>query len=199
MDLVNEWDAFSNAIVDLELIFPLSNQINTAAPVDEGEDEPHYVNIYGFATSLYFCIPDNPQLLEYWDRVADRLFKIRHCLNIEGVFRKLNLFEPPIDPALLVQAAAQGLSIGSVLNDPGTPMPNYRFNYLLQRALEVCSEVKSLGNALLSALEKKDGETLSMLRAQHDTRIQSLVMEVKKLQLEEAEKAGKPAANPQGA
>jgi Tc toxin complex TcA C-terminal TcB-binding domain/Neuraminidase-like domain/Salmonella virulence plasmid 28.1kDa A protein len=183
MDLVNEWDAFSNAIVDLELIFPFSNQIEAAGVFD---GKPHYVNIYGFATTLYFCIPDNPKLLEYWDTVADRLFKIRHCLNIEGIFRKLSLFEPPIDPALLVQAAAQGLSISSVLNDLSTPMPNYRFNYLLQRALEVTSEVKSLGSALLSALEKKDGESLSILRAQHDTRMQNLMMKVRNKQLEEA-------------
>ncbi len=188
MDLVNKWDAFSNAMVDLELLFPFSNQINTAGVVD-ADGEPHYVNIYGFATTMYFCIPDNPKLLRYWDTVADRLFKIRHCLNIEGVFRKLNLFEPSIDPALLVQAAAQGLSIGSVLNDLSTPMPNYRFNYLLQRALEITSEVKSLGSALLSALEKKDGETLSLLRAQHETHIQELMMDVRKLQLEEAEKS----------
>jgi hypothetical protein len=185
MSLLDKWDAFSNAMVDLELIFPFSNQI-AIQTVDDSE--PHYINVYGFATTLYFCIPDNPKLLEYWDTVADRLFKIRHCLNIEGIFRKLNLFEPPIDPALLVQAAAQGLSIGSVLNDLSTPMPNYRFNYLLARALEVTSEVKSLGNALLSALEKKDTESLSILRSQHDTNIQNLIMEVRKKQLEEAEK-----------
>jgi hypothetical protein len=34
--------------------------------------------------------------------VADRLFKIRHCMNIEGVVRPLALFDPPIDPGMLV-------------------------------------------------------------------------------------------------
>ncbi len=29
-------------------------------------------------------------------------------MNIEGVVRQLPLFEPPIDPALLVKAAAAG-------------------------------------------------------------------------------------------
>ena len=130
-NLLNDWDAFSNAMVDLELIFPYSSQV----PVESiSDDEPHYVNVYGFATSLYFCIPHNPKLLEYWNTVADRLFKIRHCQNIEGVFRQLNLFEPPIDPALLVQVAAQGLSIGSVLSDLSTPMPNYRFNFFHVRS-----------------------------------------------------------------
>lgn len=183
MDLVNEWDAFGNALVDLELISPNSSQVST----DLGED--HFVNIYGFGTTLYFCIPNNPKLLSYWDTVADRLFKIRHCMDIEGVFRKLKLFENPIDPALLVQAAAQGLSIGSVLNDLNTPMPNYRFNYLFQRALELTSELKSLGNTLLSVLEKKDNEAISALRAQHEGSIHNLIMEVRNQQVEEAQQS----------
>jgi hypothetical protein len=36
-------------------------------------------------------------------------------MNIQGVVRQLPLFEPPIDPALLVQAAAAGIDLGSVL------------------------------------------------------------------------------------
>ena len=53
-----------------------------------------------------------------------------------------------------MQAAAQGLSLSSVLNDLNSPMPNYRFYYLLQKALELCTELKALGNAFLSAKEK---------------------------------------------
>ena len=57
----------------------------------------------------------NDNLLRYWDIVQDRLFKIRHCMNIEGVVRQLPLFEPPIDPALLVKVAAAGIDLSSVL------------------------------------------------------------------------------------
>ena len=46
-------------------------------------------------------MPENPELIAYWDRVEDRLFKIRHCQNLAGEVRMLPLFEPPIDPALL--------------------------------------------------------------------------------------------------
>ncbi len=53
--------------------------------------------------ALYFCVPRNDKLLSYWDTVADRLFKIRNSLNIQGIFRQLPLFEPPIDPAMLAQ------------------------------------------------------------------------------------------------
>ena len=82
-------------------------------------------------------------------------------MNIEGVVRQLALFEPPIDPALLVEAAAAGLDIGSVLADLNAPLPLYRFSVLLQKAIELCNEVKALGAALLAALEKKDAEALA--------------------------------------
>jgi hypothetical protein len=185
--LLDKWDAFGNAMVELELAFPFSNQ--TPFPIGVSNGVVGMANIFGFASSLYFCIPNNTKLMGYWDTIADRLDKIRHCENIEGIFRKLTLWDPPIDPALLVQAAAQGLSLDSVLSDLNTPMPNYRFLYLIQKALELCNELKSMGNSLLSVLEKKDAESLSKLKASHETSIQQLLMEVKKLQLDDANKA----------
>ena len=187
LSLLDKWDAFGNAIVELEITAPFSNQIDL--PFGKVNGEIEFANIYGLASSLYFCIPNNPKLMAYWDTLADRLYKIRHCENIQGVFRKLPLFEPPIDPALLVKAAAQGLSIDSVINDLNTPMPNYRFYYLLQKTLELCNELKSMGGAMLSAIEKKDNETIALIRAKHENVMQNLVMEIKKKQLEEAEKS----------
>ena len=185
--LLDKWDAFSNAMVELELAFPFSNQ--TSQKIGDSSGVVGLPNIFGFATTLYFCIPDNPELRALRDLIDDRLFKIRHCEDIDGVFRQLPLFEPPIDPALLVQATAQGLSLSSVLNDLNSPMPNYRFYYLLQKALELCAEVKSLGNAFLSAKEKGDAEALANLRARHESSIYKLAMEVKKQQLDESTKA----------
>ena len=185
--LLDKWDAFGNAMVELELALPFSNQ--TPFPMGVSNGVVGLANVFGFATTLYFCIPDNPKLRGLRDTIDDRLFKIRHCQDIEGVFRKLPLFEPPIEPGLLVQAAAQGLSLSSVLNDLNSPMPNYRFYYLLQKALELCTELKALGNAFLSAKEKGDGEALSRLRATHESSIQNLVMEVRKQQLEESQKS----------
>jgi hypothetical protein len=98
---------------------------------------------------LYFCVPGNEKLSDYWNTVEDRLFKIRHCMNMEGMERQLPLFEPPIDPALLVRATAAGLDLSTVLNDMQAPLPLYRFNVMVQKALELCGEVRGLGNALL--------------------------------------------------
>jgi Tc toxin complex TcA C-terminal TcB-binding domain len=142
--------------------------------------------LLGIGDTFYFCIPQNDKLMGYWDTVEDRLFKIRHCMNIEGVERQLPLFEPPIDPALLVQAAAKGVDLSSVLSDLSAPLPHYRFSYMLQKALEVCADLKSLGAALLSALEKRDAEELAAVRAKHETEILKLVRLVKEKQHEEA-------------
>ena len=176
-------DAFSNALVKLETIFPF---YNLKAVKPGGDGVASVLNTT--APSLYFCLPNNDKLLGYWDTVADRLFKIRHCQNIEGIERQLALFEPPIDPALLVQAVAGGIDINSVLADLNAPLPHYRFSYIVQKALEICAELQSLGNSLLSALEKKDGETLSMMRIEHETLLLSLAKTVKKLQITEAQR-----------
>ena len=131
-------------------------------------------------------MPQNDKLLGYWDTVADRLFKIRNCMNIEGVVRQLALFEPPIDPGLLVQAAAQGVDLNSVLSDLSAPLPYYRFGYIAQKAFEMVNEVRAMGGAMLGALEKKDAEELAVLRATHESNILNLMEAVKQSQVDEA-------------
>lgn len=135
---------------------------------------------------LYFCMSPNEKLLSYWVTVADRLFKIRHCMNIEGIVRSVPLFQPPIDPALLVKAVASGVDISSAVNDLYAPMPYYRFHVLIQKAQEICQELKSLGASLLSALEKKDAEQIAMIRSQHEIQLLEANKDIRKLQLEDA-------------
>ena len=186
--LLSKFDAFSNAMVELEEIFPFSNQTPMVTGIDLS-GKPILANIYGFANTLYFAIPNNPTLVALGTTIDDRLFKIRHCQNIDGVQRLLPLFEPPIDPGLLVQATAQNLSLSTVLADLKAPMPSYRFQYMLNMALELANELKSLGNSLLSTKEKRDGEALALLRAKHERAAQTLILDVKKLALEEATKS----------
>jgi Tc toxin complex TcA C-terminal TcB-binding domain len=176
-------DAFGNALIEIENDFPFNTSPTSGAAVDGGATSA----AFGIGRSLYFCIPQNDKLLGYWDTTADRLFKIRHCMNIEGIVRQLPLFDPPIDPGMLVKAVAAGLDIGSIVNNINQPLSTVRGPLLLQKALEICAEVKSLGAALLSALEKKDSESLILLRQQHDLNISKLVQDVKFLQWKESE------------
>ncbi len=139
--------------------------------------------------ALYFCVPRNDKLLSYWDTVADRLFKIRNSLNYQGTFRQLPLFEPPIDPAMLARAVAAGVNVNAVISGLSQPLPLVRFQLLLQKASEICQEIKSLGNNLLSAMEKEDGEAMSILRAKHERIVLEMVEQVKYSQLQEAKKS----------
>ena len=178
-------DAFGNALIEIENDFPFNTNSTSGNAVDSGATSA----AFGIGRSLYFCIPQNDKLLGYWDTVADRLFKIRHCMNFEGIVRQLPLFDPPIDPGMLVKAVAAGLDIGSIVNNINQAMSTVRGPLLLQKALEICTEVKSLGTALLSALEKKDAESLSLLRQQHELNISKLMQDVKFLQWKESEAA----------
>ncbi|PSL45404.1 hypothetical protein CLV51_104106 [Chitinophaga niastensis] len=178
-------DSFGNAMIEMENDFPF----NTVPSSNKKTDENAVNAVFGIGRSLYFCIPQNDQLLGYWDTVADRLFKIRHCMNIEGIIQQLPLFEPPIDPGMLVKAAAAGLDISSIINNINQPVSNIRGPLLLQKAQEICTEIKSMGASLLSAIEKQESEHISLLKQQHELKILTLVQDIKYLQWKEAEAA----------
>ncbi|MFD0076967.1 neuraminidase-like domain-containing protein [Streptomyces sp. NPDC127166] len=131
----------------------------------------------------YFRIPPNDKLLGYWDTVEDRLYKIRHCQDIEGVQRAFELFGAPIDPALLVGAVASGADLASAPEDLGGPLPHYRFTTMAAKAREYTAEVKSFGALLLAALEKRDAEALARLRSSHETSLLDAVREVRSAQV----------------
>lgn len=179
-------DAFGNAMRDLEPDIPYDLM---PFPAEIGAQNDRLATLRSLGKALYFCVPPNDKLITYWDTVADRLFKIRNSLNIQGIFRQLALFEPPIDPAMLARAAAAGLDVGAIVNGLNQPLPLVRFALLVQKAAEVAQEVKSLGNSLLSAMEKEDGETLAILRAKHERIVMEMVEQVKYAQVQEAGKS----------
>lgn len=182
--LADDLDEFGNAARDLEAEIPF-DLLPAPQPVNgRPEDEP----LRSLGRSLYFCVPRNDKLVGYWDTVADRLYKIRNSLNLQGIFRQLPLFEPPIDPGMLARAVAAGVDITSIVAGTDAPLAPVRFPVLLQKALEVCQEVKSLGGQLLAALEKKDNEALGILRAKHESNLLGIAEAVRFAQWKEATK-----------
>jgi hypothetical protein len=175
-ELDTKLDAFSNALVDFENLIPPMTSTGGGGPV-----------VPPVPSLLYFCIPQNDKLLSYWGTVEDRLYKIRHCLNIQGVFNPPALFAPPIDPLALIKATAAGLDISTALADLDAPLPFYRFTIMVQKANEFLSDVKSLGGALLSALEKRDGEALSVLREAQEIAVLQAVRDIKQRQIDDSQ------------
>jgi hypothetical protein len=134
-----------------------------------------------------FCFPANPDLLAYWDRVEDRLFKIRNCMDITGARRQLSLFAPEIDPRLLVLAKASGLELGDVVGASTGDLPPYRFVFMIEKAKQFASTVQGFGNALAAALEKKDAEALNSLRAVHEQNLLKMRSRLQDLEIEAAQ------------
>jgi Tc toxin complex TcA C-terminal TcB-binding domain len=185
-NLKKDLDEFGNAAVKFETDIPFDV---LAHPDPAGDLDQFTATLRSLGNALYFCVPRNDKLLSYWDTVADRLFKIRNSLNFQGIFRQLALFEPPIDPAMLARATAAGLDVGAIINGLNQPLPLVRFQVLVQKAAEICQEVKSLGNNLLSAMEKEDGEAMAILRARHERVVMEMVEQVRYAQVQEAIKS----------
>jgi Tc toxin complex TcA C-terminal TcB-binding domain/Neuraminidase-like domain/Ubiquitin-activating enzyme E1 FCCH domain/Salmonella virulence plasmid 28.1kDa A protein len=174
-------DPFSNVLVKVENVIvapepPLSIVQGTATT-------PSLPQFPGGGNTLLFCIPPNDQLLAYWGTVSQRLYNIRHCLNLQGVAQPLPLYAPPINPLALVEAAASGASYSSAT--PAAPI--YRFATYFQKAVELTNDVRSYGALILSALEKQDAENLAVLRANQELDIQTRMLDVKTLQVTEAQ------------
>jgi hypothetical protein len=160
-------DSFSNSQVDMELDFPFYSE-----PSERGGSKSTSGPM-GFIRTQYFCAPPNPQILALRELIDDRIYKIRNSLDINGQLRRLPLFPPPLDPAMLMRGGAAGLSPSALLDDSNSPMPNYRFRYLIRRAYEFCSELKTMESFLLSVKERKDAESLAVMTASHRTALQN--------------------------
>lgn len=176
-------DLFSNALVSAENVVvapePPQSLVQGTAQLPS---LPQFPGRPGQPGSLLFCIPPNDQLLAYWGTVSQRLYNIRHCLNLQGQPQPLPLYAPPINPLALIEEQAAGAAISGAT--PSAPV--YRFSVYLQKAIELTNDVRSYGALILSALEKQDAETLAVLRANQELDIQTRLLDVKTEQVTEA-------------
>lgn len=178
----DKWCALTNALVEIEHFIPPSSCSGSSVDLSIGSGASNAIE-----TMLYFGIIPNEKLLGYWDTIADRLFKIRHSMNIDGVERTLALFEPPIDPAMLVKAAAAGIATEDLLNESlNSDKSNYRFTFMIHKARQFAEELKVIGHDLLGYIEKSDAEGLTLLRQSLDSKILESVKSIKESSLEES-------------
>ena len=199
-DLLSNTDSLGNAFIEYEnsaLIGRDKAKVLNARAMDAKARRTGNI----VESMFYFTVPRNDTLFSYWDTVADRLYKIRNSLNIQGVKRTLALFAPPIDPGMLVKARAMGISIDSILNSSNEPTSIYRFRVIVKLAVDMAKDACQMGRDLLSILEKQDAEQLQVFKAKcdkaviaesravHEMEIKSL--EAEKTQLEEKKTAKK--------
>ena len=76
-----------------------------------------------------------------------------------------------------------------MLNVTSGNVPPYRFTYLLEKARQYAGTVESMGGALLSALEKRDAETLANLRTTHEQHLLKMRTQLQNFEISAAEQA----------
>jgi Tc toxin complex TcA C-terminal TcB-binding domain/Neuraminidase-like domain/Salmonella virulence plasmid 28.1kDa A protein len=133
-----------------------------------------------------FCVPENDQLLGLWTRVEDRLYKIHNCMNIAGQVEPLALWDAPISALELVRAGAGG-GFAGLQAQLQRSVPNYRFSVMIGRAEELAESVRSFGSALLTALERRDAEGLSLVRASQEVGVLGMVTATKQAAITDLE------------
>ena len=185
LGLVGSLDAFGNQHTQLRPVLDGMLAMEDLADVTGFRDGDNGATVSRVPTLdvYYFSVPSNDDLLSYWTTVEDRMFKIRNSMNIDGVVRTLSLNAPEIDPAALVRAAASGLSIEAAVQGVCAERPPYRFRTMLQKAFDLCADVRALGDKLLSAIEKEDAAQLSQLRAEQELRTLESITSLKKMEI----------------
>jgi hypothetical protein len=184
-DATSQYRIFANGIPQFLIRLENTPTVGAAATADVAYSDMPFNDI-----NSYFCVPENAELIAYWDVIDDRLFKIRHCMNLAGQVRPLALFAPPIDPRALIQAARAGggsLGYAAQLN---SPIPYYRFSALIERAKGLTGAAMQLGGSLLAALEKGDAETLAQLRTAQEATLLQLTTLIKQQQVVEVKETG---------
>ncbi|MGN6108086.1 MAG: hypothetical protein ACTHU0_23465, partial [Kofleriaceae bacterium] len=139
--------------------------------------------------SPVFCVPPNRDLLAYWDRVEDRLHKLRNCMDITGQKRELALLAPELEPSLMARAQGAGLLLDDQLDVAASNLPPYRFLFLIDRAKAFAGALQGFGSSLLNAIEKRDGEELARLRHVHQKNVAAFSTRFREWDIRIAEEA----------
>ncbi|MFT4314042.1 MAG: neuraminidase-like domain-containing protein [Wolbachia pipientis] len=160
-------------LLQLETDLPAGSQL--AVQSDEAHDLIKYSN--------YFCTPENKSFIGLWDKVEDRLYKIRHCLDMGGKKAVPPLFQPPLNPKQL--SAVTG---GHSVELPQIQLPHYRFSQMVSYAKSIVETVMQFGSELLDVLEKRDVESLTILYNKQEGIISNLISSVKEKAIEALKK-----------
>ncbi len=143
---------------------------------------------YNFESALYFGIPENERISNLRETVNSRLNNIRNNLDIHGNPMSLALFQPAINPMILVEAVANASSSSVSNHIYANTVPNYRFMVQLGRAQGFASQVSQFGQLLLSVIERKDSEALALLQVNQQANIINMTLAIKKDQFDASRK-----------
>jgi hypothetical protein len=133
-----------------------------------------------------FCIPPNPLLEGLRLHAELNLYKVRTCRNIAGIERELDAYAAPTD----TESGLPVIGAGGQLVLPGvaTLRPtHYRYSALIERARQLVHLAGQMESGLLAALEKRDAESYSLMKARQDVQLARAEIVLQDLRVKEAE------------
>ncbi|MCT2385795.1 Tc toxin subunit A-related protein [Erwinia pyrifoliae] len=110
-----------------------------------------------------FLPPCNDVLLAYWDKLDIRLWNLRHNLSLDGQPLNLPLFATLADPAGLHRQQQGGDGAKYEVRPSDKSTTGWRYPLLADHARSATGLLTQFGNSLLSALERRDAEQLTLL------------------------------------
>ena len=127
----------------------------------------------------------NSRLLCLYENVEDKIQLIHNCLNAYRLKNGKPEKDMPYWGNSIFSKCGE-TTFDKCVEEHTWCLPNenpYRFEYLINRAIELAGLTSNLGNALLTALEKCDNEILSNLRAANEKQIFELGLSIRQNQL----------------
>ncbi len=111
---------------------------------------------YGSLGNERFRLPVQGSLLNRQSVLDQRLFNLRHYLDIEGNMMKLPLFAAAFDPFDLLRSRLGGTAELTYLQSGSLSIPSYCFRAMLEKAKEQAAALITLGDKRLSYYEQKE-------------------------------------------
>lgn len=136
--------------------------------------------------SYQFCVPPNPIASSLRLHAALNLYKMRHCRNIAGLKRQVEPYAAATDTTTglpFIGAGGQLVLPGALTLRP-TP---YRYESLVSRAKELVQLAGQVEASMLAAIEKRDAELATQLRARQDVSLTVAGVQLQELRVREAQ------------
>ncbi|MBX8541904.1 hypothetical protein K5D51_18450 [Pseudomonas cichorii] len=115
----------------------------------------------------WFRLPVNTKLLDLWDRLALRLYNLRHNLSLDGKPLSLSLYAPAVNPSDLLRAQAAGGGSGQRRLGSLAIIPPYRFRAMLPRVQNAVETLIRYGDQLRGYMEMRDRADQEELQQAH--------------------------------
>lgn len=111
---------------------------------------------YGSLSNERFRLPVQESLLNRQSVLGQRLFNLRHYLDIEGNMMNLPLYAAAFDPFDLLRSRLGGTAELTYLQSGSLSIPSYCFRAMLEKAKEQAAALITLGDKRLSYYEQKE-------------------------------------------